>query len=249
MATSKIEWTDETWNPTVGCNKVSPGCKHCYAEVMHRRLTSMGVEKYSESFRKPKPWREHLELPLTWTSPRQVFVNSMSDLFHDEMPLDYIQEVFDIMRRCSQHTFQVLTKRSEYLLEVADDLPWPPNVWMGVSVENAEYVHRLEHLIQTPASVRFLSIEPLLGPISRLSLKGIHWVIVGGESGVNARPMNLEWAREIRDQCIDQEVPFFLKQLGGRRNKRGGDKATLDGELWHQFPVRREEHLQQGELA
>ena len=203
---------------------------------MHRRLTAMGVEKYQEPFNRPRPWPEHLELPLSWSSPRMVFVNSMSDLFHDQMPLDYIKQVFDVMRRCPQHTFQVLTKRSERLLDVASDLRWPSNVWMGVSVETAAYTHRVKHLAQTPAKIRFLSVEPLLGPIPDLPLDGIHWVIVGGESGHKARPMELDWARQIRDQCVEADVAFFLKQLGGRRGKRGGDEATLDGELWRQFP-------------
>lgn len=236
MSKSNIEWTDETWNPTVGCNKISPGCKHCYAEVMHARLTAMGIEKYSQPFNKPRPWREHLETPLRWRKPRFVFVNSMSDLFHKAMPLEYIQEVFDVMRRCPQHTFQVLTKRSDRLVELADELPWPKNVWMGVSVESQEYAFRSSDLQKVPAHTRFLSVEPLIGPVDDLPLEGIHWVIVGGESGRKARPMELDWARSVRDQCVKANVLFFLKQLGGRRSKRGGDKAILDGERWTQRP-------------
>jgi protein gp37 len=233
---SGIEWTDATWNPTVGCTKVSPGCKHCYAEVMHRRLTAMGLVKYAEPFRTVRPWEAHLEQPLRWREPRLVFVNSMSDLFHEDVPLDYLKCVFDVMVRASQHTFQVLTKRSERLRGVAAHLPWPRNVWMGVSVESADYVDRVLDLAHVPAAVRFLSVEPLLGPIPALPLGGIHWVIAGGESGRRARPMAEEWARDIRDQCVRAKVPFFLKQLGGERDKRGGDRALLDGRLWRDLP-------------
>lgn len=236
MAASKIEWTDETWNPTVGCTKISPGCKNCYAEIMHRRLTAMGVSKYQRPFHRPHVWQDHLELPLAWKQPRMVFVNSMSDLFHDAMPLDYIQRVFDVMLRCPQHTFQVLTKRAERLANVAGALPWPDNVWMGVSVETEAYIPRIRDLTSTNATVKFISAEPLLGPLPGLPLGGIHWVIVGGESGHKARPMDIAWARDIRDQCAHHDVAFFLKQLGGRRGKRGGAQATLDGRLWREYP-------------
>ncbi|MEZ4473137.1 MAG: phage Gp37/Gp68 family protein [bacterium] len=234
---SGIEWTDATWNPTVGCTKVSPGCKHCYAEVMHRRLTEMGLVKYAEPFRTVRPWELHLEQPLRWRQPRLVFVNSMSDLFHEDLPLAYLQRVFAVMEQAGQHTFQVLTKRSGRLREVASALPWPGNVWMGVSVESAEHVGRVHDLQAVPAAVRFLSVEPLLGPIPALPLAGIHWVIVGGESGRRARPMDAAWARDLRDQCVAAGVPFFLKQLGGERDKRGGDKALLDGQLWREVPA------------
>jgi protein gp37 len=234
---SGIEWTDATWNPTVGCTKVSPGCKFCYAEVMHRRLTEMGLDKYAEPFRQVRPWEDHLDQPLRWRQPRRVFVNSMSDLFHADVPLDFLQRVFAVMQQAGQHSFQVLTKRADRLRELAPHLPWPRNVWMGVSVESAEYTDRVRDLARVPAAVRFLSVEPLLGPIPDLPLAGIHWVIVGGESGRKARPMEMEWARDVRDQCIKAGVPFFLKQLGGPRNKRGGEQAVLDGQLWRAMPA------------
>ncbi|GMV27618.1 MAG: hypothetical protein AMXMBFR58_36490 [Phycisphaerae bacterium] len=233
---SGIEWTDATWNPTVGCTKVSPGCKHCYAEIMHRRLTEMGMAKYADPFKVVRPWEPHLEEPLRWRQPRLIFVNSMSDLFHEDIPFDYLRRVFDVMVRARQHRFQVLTKRSDRLRELAPGLPWASNVWMGVSVESAKYVHRVHDLQTVPAAVRFLSVEPLLGPIPNLPLDGIHWVIVGGESGFSARPMALDWARDIRDQCDEAGAAFFLKQLGGVRDKRGGDRATLDGRLWRDLP-------------
>ena len=234
---SGIEWTDATWNPTVGCTKVSPGCKHCYAEVMHRRLTEMGMKKYAEPFSVVRPWKPHVEEPLRWRRPRLVFVNSMSDLFHEHVPFDFLLQVFEVMRQASQHRFQVLTKRAERLRELAPRLPWPSNVWMGVSVESAKYVRRVDDLQAVPAAVRFLSIEPMLGPIPDLPLDGIHWVIVGGESGFRARPMELDWAREVRDQCTRAGTAFFLKQLGGSRDKRGGEQATLDGRLWRNLPA------------
>jgi protein gp37 len=234
---STIEWTEATWNPTVGCTRVSPGCKFCYAAVMHARLTAMGMTKYADPFSVVKPWEAHLELPLRWKEPRLIFVNSMSDLFHKDVPLPYIQRVFSVMKQARQHTFQVLTKRSERLAELAMQLPWPRNVWMGVSIETQAHSHRAEELVKIPAAVRFLSVEPLLGPIPRLQLQHIHWVIVGGESGRDARPMKLEWAKEIRDQCKAHEVAFFLKQLGGRMNKRGGSEARLEGQTWREFPL------------
>jgi protein gp37 len=234
---SRIEWTESTWNPTVGCTKVSPGCKHCYAEVMHARLTEMGTSKYAQPFRVVRPWEDHLDLPLRWKTPKLIFVNSMSDLFHEAIPIAYIRRVFDVMVAAHWHTFQVLTKRSTRLVQLAHDLPWPANVWMGVSIESAAYTSRAIDLAGVPVAVRFLSVEPLLGPIPDLPLYGIGWVIVGGESGPQARPMNLLWARQIRDQCRRQDVPFFLKQLGGRLGKRGGPKARLDGRLWRQLPT------------
>jgi len=233
---SSIEWTESTWNPTVGCTKISPGCKHCYAEVMHQRLTHTRQPKYSDPFRTVRPWEPHLELPLRWREHRLVFVNSMSDLFHDDIPASYIRRVFDVMARAQQHTFQVLTKRSSRLMAMAEVLPWPRNVWMGVSIESEDYVFRAIDLGRVPAAVRFLSIEPLLGPINHIPLSCIDWVIVGGESGHHARPMDLAWARSIRDQCASKGVPFFLKQLGGARDKRGGVKARLDGKTHRAFP-------------
>jgi protein gp37 len=197
----------------------------------------MGQAKYQRPFTEVFPWEAHLDLPLRWRSKRTIFVNSMSDLFHKDVPLEYIQRVFLVMDRAQQHTFQVLTKRSERLAEVAGNLVWPENVWMGVSVESQEYVHRIHDLVTVPAKVRFLSIEPLIGPVENLPLAGIHWVIVGGESGHKARPMELEWARNIRNQCLAQNVPFFLKQLGGTHGKRGGTEAVLDDKMWRAFPV------------
>jgi protein gp37 len=234
---SSIEWTEATWNPTVGCTKVSPGCKHCYAEVMHGRLQAMpSARKYADSFRVVQAWPDDLELPLSWKKPKTIFVNSMSDLFHEAVPEAYIRRCMDVMCRAHWHTFQVLTKRSERLRALGTSIAWPRNVWMGVSVENVDFAHRASHLSSVPAAVRFLSVEPLIGPIDDLPLEGIDWVIVGGESGTRARPMSIEWARGIRDQCASHDVAFFLKQLGGRRSKRGGDDALLDGRLWREYP-------------
>lgn len=231
---SSIEWTEATWNPVTGCTKISPGCKFCYAERMARRLQAMGTDNYRNGFQLTLQPRM-LELPLTWTKPRLIFVNSMSDLFHDRVPLSYIEQVFDVMRRASWHTFQVLTKRSERLAELSPVLDWPPNVWMGVSVENQNYVHRIDDLRTTNAAIRFLSLEPLLGPLANLNLENIHWAIVGGESGPGARPMKEEWVTEIRDQCVSAKVPFFFKQWGGFNKKRAG--RILQGQTWDQLPV------------
>ncbi len=232
-----IEWTDATWNPTVGCTKVSPGCGHCYAEVMHRRLTEMGTAKYAAPFSVVHPWEPHLEEPLRWRQPRLIFVNSMSDLFHEDIPFEYIQRVFAVMLQARHHRFQVLTKRSARLRELASELPWPQNIWMGVSVESADFVQRIHDLQSVPAAVRFLSVEPLLSPVPNLPLDSIDWVIVGGESGLRARPMSVEWARDVREQCESAGAAFFLKQLGGARDKRGGDQAKLDGRLWKDLPA------------
>src|SRR4051794_36320474 len=211
---SAIEWTETTWNPLTGCTKISPGCKHCYAERMSLRLQAMGQANYANGFK--LTLHEHmLEVPLKWKKPRVVFVNSMSDLFHKDAPKDFILRVFDVMRRASWHVFQVLTKRSDRLLELSTKIDWPDNVWMGVSVESAKYSFRIENLRQTMAKLRFLSLEPLLGPLKNLDLDGIHWVIAGGESGPGARPMQEEWVMDIRDQCLDADVPFFFKQWGG----------------------------------
>ena len=230
---SAIEWTDATWNPVTGCTKISPGCKHCYAERLAVRLQAMGNPRYRNAF-DVTLHPDQIELPLRWRRPRRIFVNSMSDLYHEAVPDEYIQRVFDVMVRAEQHVFQVLTKRSERLPEIARRLPWPPNVWQGVSVENADYVARIADLRQVPAAVRFLSVEPLLGAIPKLPLDGIHWVICGGESGHERRELSPEWARLIRDQCVRMGVPFFFKQWGGRTSKSGG--RVLDGRTWDQMP-------------
>ena len=232
-ATSSIEWTEMTWNPVTGCTKVSPGCKHCYAERFAKRLQAMGMERYANGFELTLH-DDALELPLRWRMPRVVFVNSMSDLFHEDVPVEFIQRVFEVMERCPQHVFQVLTKRSERLLKLRESLPWPANVWMGVSVESPDYTWRINDLRETPAAVRFLSLEPLLSPIADLQLERIHWVIVGGESGPGARPMRVEWVRELRDQCQAEGVDFFFKQWGGVNKKKTG--RLLDGRTHDDMP-------------
>lgn len=232
---SCIEWTESTWNPLTGCTKVSPGCKHCYAERLAGRLRAMGQPNYRRGFE--LTLHPHaLELPLRWRKPQVIFVNSMSDLFHEDVPESYIQRVFETMCRADWHRYQVLTKRAERLAELAPRLTWPDHIWMGVSVENADYTWRIDFLLATGARVQFLSLEPLLGPLPNLSLTDIDWVIVGGESGPGARPMDLDWVRDIREGCRGAGVPFFLKQLGGCPDKRGGDKALLDGQRWTQMP-------------
>jgi protein gp37 len=230
---SNIEWTEMTWNPVTGCTKVSQGCKHCYAERMAKRLTAMGSGRYRNGF-KVTLHPDLLDVPRTWRQPRVVFVNSMSDLFHEDIPLDYIQRVFATMRDCPQHTFQVLTKRSDRLAELASHLPWPKNVWMGVSVEDARVISRIRDLSSTPAAVRFLSLEPLIGPLHELPLSGIHWVIVGGESGPRARPMRKEWVDSIHRQCRDARVPFFFKQWGGVRKDLTG--REFHGRTFNEMP-------------
>lgn len=231
---SSIEWTESTWNPVTGCTKVSPGCKHCYAERMARRLKAMGQPNYANGFE--LTLHEHaLELPLGWKKPQTVFVNSMSDLFHKDVPFEFIQRVFDVMQRAHWHRFQVLTKRSERLLELSPRLEWASNIWMGVSVETLTYTFRIDHLRQTGARVKFLSLEPLLGPLPDLNLADIDWVIVGGESGPGARPMEPEWVIEIRDQCLAAEVPFFFKQWGGFNKKQAG--RELEGRTWDEMPA------------
>jgi len=232
-ARSDIEWTDSTWNPVTGCTKVSPGCQHCYAERMAARLKAMGQANYVNGFR-VSIHNHLLEMPLRWKRPQVIFVNSMSDLFHKDVPFEFIAQVFDIMKKASHHRFQVLTKRSSRLAELAARLPWPTNVWMGVSVENSDYLFRIEHLRQTRAKVKFVSFEPLLGPIDEVPLEGIDWVIVGGESGPKARPMKPQWARRIRDACLKAGVPFFFKQWGGIAKKKRG--RSLDGQIWGQMP-------------
>jgi len=233
---SSIEWTDATWNPVTGCSKISPGCKHCYADRMANRLHAMGQPRYRNRFEVTlQP--DILTRPLSWREPRHIFVNSMSDLFHDNISLDYIKQVFDIMSQAHWHTFQVLTKRSERLSEISHKLKWPENVWMGVSVENSDYKFRISNLQKVPAAVRFLSVEPLLGPVPRLSLQGIDWVIVGGESGPKAREMKVEWVKSIRDKCISYDIPFFFKQWGGTRKSKTG--RQLDGRTWQDLPTPR----------
>lgn len=230
MGKSAIEWTEETWNPTTGCNRTSPGCDHCYAMTLARRLKAMGQPKYQADGdpRTSGPGfgltvhPDVVDIPRTWSTSRTIFVNSMSDLFHDGVPIAFIRDVFTVITDTPQHTYQVLTKRSKRLAAVADRLEWPSNLWMGVSIENDRYTFRAEHLKEVGAAVRFLSCEPLLGPLDELPLDGIDWVIVGGESGRQARPIDANWVRSIRDQCADAEVAFFFKQWGGRTPKAGG---------------------------
>ena len=229
---STIEWTEATWNPVTGCTKISPGCKNCYAVRMAKRLKAMGVPQYRDGF-KLTLQPDALDIPLKWKRSRMIFVNSMSDLFHKDVPLEFIQSVFAVMEQASQHQFQVLTKRPEIALAHAEHLTWPENVWLGTSVESALYVHRIRTLRAIPAKIRFLSVEPLLGPIPRLPLQGLHWVIVGGESGPGARPMEAEWVRQIRDRCVAQDVPFFFKQWGGQVRGR-----MLAGKTWGELPRR-----------
>jgi protein gp37 len=234
MGKSKIEWTQATWNPVTGCSKSSPGCKHCYAERMAERLRAMGQPNYKDGF-KLTLQPQMLELPLQWKRPQTIFVNSMSDLFHVGVPLDYIQHVFDVMRRAHWHRFQVLTKRADRLAELSPEIKWPENVWMGVSVENADYVDRIDDLRTTGAAVKFLSLEPLLGPLPELKLESIDWVIVGGESGPCARPMAGLWVTDLRDQCVEAGVAFFFKQWGGKNKRLAG--RVLDGRTWDQMPT------------
>jgi protein gp37 len=233
-AKSSIEWTESTWNPVTGCTKISPGCDHCYAERLALRLQAMGQPNYADGF-KLTPQEHMLELPLRWKLPQVIFVNSMSDLFHKDVPTEYIHRVFDVMNRASQHRFQVLTKRSQRLMRLSQTLSWRSNIWMGVSVEGQEYTFRIDHLRETNAHVKFLSLEPLLGPLPNLNLQGIHWVIVGGESGPGARAMRREWVLDIRDQCTAAGVPFFFKQWGGTNKKKTG--RMLENRTWDDMPL------------
>ena len=231
---SRIEWTESTWNPLTGCTKISPGCKHCYAERMSKRLKAMGQPNYVNGFK--LTMHEHvLEKPLEWKTPQVIFVNSMSDLFHKDVPLEFVQRTFDVMKRAHWHHFQVLTKRSERLLELSPHLEWAENIWMGVSVENADYTFRIDDLRKTGAKIKFLSVEPLLGPLPKMNLKGIDWVIVGGESGPGARPLEEAWVTGVRDQCTKAKVPFFFKQWGGVHKKKAG--RVLEGRTWDEMPV------------
>lgn len=239
---SSIEWTDATWNPTTGCDRVSAGCDNCYALTLAKRLKAMGLAKYRNDGdpRTSGPGfaltlhEETLAAPYGWRSPRLVFVDSMSDLFHPEVPLDFIRRVFEVMADTPRHTYQILTKRSQRLASLSSSLYWPPNVWMGVSVENDRYAFRVDHLRTVPAEVRFVSAEPLLGPLPELDLTSIHWLIAGGESGPNARPMDATWVRDLRDQCRTADVAFFFKQWGGRTPKSGG--RELDGIYYDGMP-------------
>jgi len=230
---SRIEWTETTWNPVTGCTKISAGCQHCYAERMARRLRAMGQASYKNGFE--LTLQPHLlERPLRWQKPQTIFVGSMSDLFHEDVPTSYIRRVFEVMLRAPWHRFQVLTKRAARLAALSPELPWAPHIWAGVTVEHDECRHRIAKLRSTGARTKFLSLEPLLGPLSKLDLSGIDWVIVGGESGPKARPMAAEWVTDLRDQCRRRRVPFFFKQWGGRSKKKAG--RLLEGRTWDQLP-------------
>lgn len=233
---STIEWTEASWNPVTGCSKVSPGCAHCYAETFAERWRNIPGHPYEQGF-DLKLWPHRLGQPFKWRRPRLIFVNSMSDLFHEDIPDDYVAKVFDVMVRADWHTYQILTKRHERLAELAPDLPWPDNVWMGVTIENRKFVHRADYLRQVDSAVRFISAEPLLGPLEGLDLDGIDWLISGGESGPRHRPVKVEWLRELRDRCNDEGVAYFFKQWGGHRPKAGG--RELDGRSWDEMPIPR----------
>jgi protein gp37 len=240
---SDIEWTDATWNPTTGCDRTSPGCDNCYALTLAKRLKAMGSDRYQNEGdpRTSGPGfkltmhEDAIDAPRRWKHPRLVFVNSMSDLFHEDVTEDFIQRVFAVMCETPHNTYQVLTKRTKRLTRIAPNLDWPPNVWMGASVESASYRFRIDHLSEVPAAVRFISAEPLLGPLGDVNLDGIDWVIAGGESGPRARPMDIAWGRDLRDQCVAQGVKFFFKQWGGRTPKAGG--RELDGRTWDDMPI------------
>lgn len=249
MSKSSIEWTEITWNPTTGCNKVSSGCKNCYAELLSHRLKAMGIEKYKNGF-EITIHEDTLEIPFSWKGKKVVFVNSMSDLFHEKVPLDFIQNVFEVMNKTPQHTYQVLTKRSERLIELSPFLNWSENIWMGVSVEDQKVIHRIKNLENSGAAVKFLSIEPLIGPVKVDSFRGIDWVIVGGESGPKARPLQKKWVEDIREKCLESNVAFFFKQWGKTKfnvnpedptiskehpnHAKGG--CQLDGEIYREMP-------------
>jgi len=230
---STIEWTDATWNPVTGCSKVSPGCAHCYAETFAERFRGVAGHPYEQGF-DLRLWPERLSIPLLWSKPRRIFVNSMSDIFHEDIPEEYVAQIFDVMAQASWHQFQVLTKRHDRMAELAPRLPWPDNVWMGVTIENNRWVERADRLRSVPAAVRFISAEPLLGPLPDLDLTDIDWLIAGGESGPIRRPPKVEWFRELRDRCVAQGVAYFFKQWGGRYPKEGG--RDLDGRTWDEFP-------------
>lgn len=231
---TKIEWTDRTWNPITGCTPISDGCQNCYAIKMARRLKAMGNARYRNGFQ-VTIHQDLFDQPLRWKKPSMIFVNSMGDMFHENIPLEYIQRIFKTMTKANQHVFQVLTKRSSRMLELAPRLPWSDNIWLGVTVESGKYLYRVENLKKTPAKTKFLSIEPMIGPVNNLVLDGIDWVIVGGESGHHARIIKKEWAISIRDTCTANDVPFFFKQWGGTNKKKTG--KVLDGKIWDQFPA------------
>lgn len=234
MSKTSIEWTELSWNPVTGCTKISPGCSNCYAERIAIRLQAMGQPNYKNGF-KLSLHDNIIKLPLSWKKPSMIFVNSMGDLFHEDVPIDFIKKTIDIMKQASWHRFQILTKRSQRLLEINHLIDWPNNVWMGVSIENNDYVFRLEHLRKTNAKIKFISFEPLIGPISKLDTNGIHWVIVGGESGPRARPIRENWVINIQEQCAATGVPFFFKQWGGKNKKRNG--RILRGRTWDELPA------------
>jgi len=252
MAQSNIEWTELTWNPTTGCNKISAGCKFCYAEVMSKRLQAMGMKKYANGF-KLTIQPDALNIPYQLKKPSTIFVNSMSDLFHEEIPFEYLQQVFKVMNDCPQHSFQVLTKRAEYLSKVASKLDWTPNIWMGVSVEDDKVLNRIDYLRETPAVIKFVSLEPLIGPLTNLKLKNIDWAIVGGESGFKARPIQKEWVEDIQNQCRKEKVAFFFKQWGKAEfnhdpldpsidsdhpnHAKGG--CMLNGKIYREMPTKK----------
>jgi protein gp37 len=230
---SAIEWTEATWNPITGCDQVSPGCAHCYAKTFAERWRGIPGHPYEQGF-DLRLWPQRLEQPLRWTRPRMIFVNSMSDLFHEDIPLSYIEDVFDIMGRAGQHTFQILTKRHERLAELAPALSWHANIWIGVSIENRRFIKRADHLREVDAAVRFISAEPLLGPLDGLDLTGIDWLIAGGESGPGHRRVDANWLRGLRDHCAAENVAYFFKQWGGHHPKTGG--RELDGTTWNEMP-------------
>jgi protein gp37 len=230
---SAIEWTEATWNPVTGCDQVSPGCAHCYAKTFAERWKGVPGHPYEQGFRL-RLWPERLDHPLKWKRPRTIFVNSMSDLFHEDIPDDYVAKVFDVMEEADHHVFQVLTKREDRLVELAPNLSWPSNVWMGVSIENRRFLHRADSLREVPAAVRFISAEPLLGPLEGLDLDGIHWLIAGGESGPGHRRVDEAWITDLRDRCGDEGVAFFFKQWGGHRPKTNG--RELEGRTWDEYP-------------
>ena len=234
MKKSKIEWTESTWNPVTGCTKISSGCLNCYAERMARRLKAMGQPNYRNGF-KTTCHRHTLDMPLRWKKSQMIFVNSMSDLFHKDVPDDFILDIFSTMQQAQQHQYQILTKRAERLAELSPELSWLENIWMGVTVEAADYKYRIDYLRYTGASIKFLSLEPLLDDLGELNLDGIDWVIVGGESGPGARPIEISWVRNIREQCLTQKVPFFFKQWGGKNKKKAG--RLLDGKTWDEMPI------------
>lgn len=235
MAKTKINWTEEVWNPVTGCTKISLGCQNCYAEKMAKRLKAMGQKKYANGFNLTLH-ENTLKMPLKLKKPHFIFVNSMSDLFHKDIPIDYLRKIFAIMKKAYWHTFQILTKRSTRLKEISRELNWRKNIWMGVTVENNDYIYRIDNLRQTPAITKFICFEPLLGEIKETNFNGIDWVVLGGESGANARPISKEWVVNIRDACLNQKIPFFFKQWGGANKKKTG--RVLDGKTWDEMPIK-----------